>query len=78
MEFESKAKVILSPGARVVVGPPWLTLVSAAGIGLVAGLIGATVLAQAQRRAVRRRPPRGSLGPQLRLPGECSDVETEL
>lgn len=79
MEFESEARVILSPGARVVVGSRLLPLACVAALGLIVGVVVATMVGCRRRgRARRRRSPGRSLGPPLRLPGEYPDVETEL
>jgi len=78
MEFESEARVILSPGARVVVGSRLLPLACVAALGLIVGVVATMVGCRRRGRARRRRSPGRSLGPPLRLPGEYPDVETEL
>ena len=80
MEFENEVRVAWSPGARVVVGSPLLPLFG----GLVVGFIlGAVIAMLAQRhRTARGRPwqsrARSAGTPELRMPGDNPDVETEL
>jgi hypothetical protein len=80
MEFENEVRLAFSPGARVVVGYPLVPLLAAVAIGCV---LGAAIAMLAQRpRSARCGRPRsdraGAAAPQLRMPGDNPDVETEL
>ena len=79
MEFESEGRAILSPGARVVVGSPWVGVASALLAGIVIGMAIATITARARRHSRRQGHLLERLdSPGFRLPGESPDVETEL